>query len=212
LTLKLPLQRLLIGTTNAGKLREMRHLLGGVAVELLGPVDLGLESLEVPEEGSTFAENAAGKAKAWALAARMPAIADDSGLEVDALGGAPGIMSARWVSGSDADRCAALLRRLRHVAEPSKRAARFRAAVALAGPDGRVILAAEGTVQGRIAQAPRGTGGFGYDPIFEVLDGDLKGRLTMAELPPEAKARLSHRARAVSALVSELARQQSAYR
>ncbi len=121
---------------------------------------------------------------------------------MDALGGEPGVNSARWAPGSDADRVAALLARL--IAVPmAERGARFRAALALAWPDGR-LLTAEGRVAGRISLQARGSGGFGYDPVFLVEDGDIDGRLTMAELEPARKAALSHRARALDALLRQL--------
>lgn len=193
--------RLLLATSNPGKLRELRALLATAGWEALSPQDLGL-SLEVPETGATLAENALLKARAFTAAAGLPALADDSGLEVAALGGEPGIHSARWVPGSDADRVAALLQRLRSRPLPERDAA-FRAVVALVWPDGHQLLA-EGRVQGRIALAPRGQGGFGYDPIFLVEDGGLDGSRTMAELSPEEKAALSHRARAMAGLLEGL--------
>lgn len=194
--------RLLLATGNAGKLREYRALLADLPLRLLAPADLGLEALDPEETGDSFEANAILKARAFAAAAGLPALADDSGIEVDALGGFPGIRSARWVAGSDADRVQALLDRLAAVPDP-ERGARFRAVVALAWPDGRVVTAA-GQVAGRIAWAPAGAGGFGYDPIFRVEDGGHQGELTSAELPPDEKNRLSHRARALQGLQGSL--------
>lgn len=196
------MNRLLVATSNPGKLRELRALLADLGLEVLGPGDVGL-ALEVEETGTTFVANAVLKARAFAAAAGLPALADDSGLEVDALDGRPGVHSARWVAGTDADRVAALLARLAAV-PAAARGARFRSVAALAWPDGRVATA-EGAVEGRIAFAPRGAGGFGYDPIFLVEDGGHDGRRTMAELPPEEKNRLSHRARAVAGLRAVIA-------
>jgi XTP/dITP diphosphohydrolase len=186
--------KLCVGTTNRGKQRELRELLGDWPGEIVFPQQLGL-ALEVKETGQTFAENAAQKARAYARAAGMPALADDSGLEVDALGGAPGIRSARYAGpgASDEDRVRKLLAELEGV-PPERRTARFRCAVAIARPNGGVSIA-DGTCEGQIAFAPRGENGFGYDPVFVV-----SGRgVTMAELPAEAKNQISHRARALRA-------------
>ena len=192
---------LLIASTNPGKVVEFRRMLAAVGWEVRVPTDLALE-LAVAETGATFLDNAVLKARAFAAASGLPALADDSGLEVDALGGEPGVNSARWAPGSDADRVAALLARL--IAVPmAERGARFRAALALAWPDGR-LLTAEGRVAGRISLQARGSGGFGYDPVFLVEDGDIDGRLTMAELEPARKAALSYRARALDALLRQL--------
>lgn len=186
--------KLCIGTTNRGKQRELRQLLGDWPGEIVFPQQLGL-ALEVEETGQTFAENAAQKARAYARAAGMPALADDSGLEVDALGGAPGVHSARYAraGASDEDRYRKLLAELEGV-PLERRTARFRCVVAIAHPDGHVAFA-DGTCEGRIAFAPRGENGFGYDPVFLV-----SGRgVTMAELPAEVKNQISHRARALRA-------------
>jgi XTP/dITP diphosphohydrolase len=191
------MMEVLIASTNVGKLREYRRLLADLPCVVLGPADLGL-ALDVEETGSTFAENALLKARAFADAAGLPAVADDSGLEVDALDGFPGVRSSRWAAGSDADRVRALLERLEDVSRDA-RTARFRTVAALAYPDGRVDTA-DGKVEGRIALAPAGDGGFGYDPVFLVEDGGYSGDRTMAELPPDEKDRLSHRGRAVRKL------------
>lgn len=196
------MRSLLLATTSPGKLRELRALLVDLPVTALAPADLGLR-LEVAEEGDTFLANARTKALAWAAAAGLPALADDSGLEVDALGGEPGVASARWHPGSDEDRVRALLERLRDV-PPEARGARYRAVVVLARPGEDDSAWAQGRVEGRIATAARGTGGFGYDPIFLVEDGahgvSYDGRRTMAELGAAEKNALSHRARALRAL------------
>lgn len=189
---------LLIASGNRGKVAEFQGLLGAAGWDIRTPADIGL-ALEVAETGETFRENAVIKARAFAAASGLPSLADDSGLEVDALGGAPGVRSARWVPGSDGDRVAALLAALAGL-EPGLRGARFRAVLALAWPDGR-LLTAEGQVAGRISHRARGTGGFGYDPVFLVEDGGLDGRRTMAELDPALKAAISHRARALRALL-----------
>jgi XTP/dITP diphosphohydrolase len=188
------MNKLLLATNNQGKLRELCAILADLPIELVTPANIRLE-LDVPEDGSTYAENAAKKALAFARASGLASLADDSGLEVDALGGAPGLYSARYLSkpgASDADRRAYLLQNLG--GKPRPWAARFRATVAIAGPGGSVQIA-EGICPGEIVPEERGTGGFGYDPIFLLPELGL----TMAELPEETKNRLSHRARAVRA-------------
>jgi XTP/dITP diphosphohydrolase len=187
--------RLVLATTNAGKVAELGALAAEWGqVEVRSLVDVGPVAL--PEEtGATYAENAALKARAVAGATRLPALADDSGLEVAALGGAPGVRSARWAA-TDAARIAKLLAALSGVAD---RRARFVCAVALAWPDGRVDVA-EGTCEGTIAAAPAGTGGFGYDPVF--VSAEL-GR-TFAAASAAEKERVSHRARAMRALGARL--------
>jgi len=188
------LSRVVLATTNPGKAREIRALLAGVEV-LDRPAGLG----EVAETGATLWENARLKGLAVARAVGLPAIADDTGLEVDALGGAPGVHAARWAgpAATDADRVAKLLRELRGVAD---RRARFSTVALVVFPDGFEI-GAEGVVEGTIAEAPRGTNGFGYDPVF-VPDG--AGGRTFAEMSVADKSAWSHRGRALSALVREL--------
>ncbi|MBN1484091.1 MAG: tRNA (guanosine(37)-N1)-methyltransferase TrmD [Chloroflexia bacterium] len=181
--------RLLLATNNPGKLREYRALLAGLPIELVTPAELGLE-LEVEESGQSYAENAALKARAFARASGLLSLADDSGLEVDALDGAPGLRSARYDGGSDRDRYQLLLERLADV-PPERRTARFRCVIAIAGPAG-TVQTCEGTCEGHIIEAPRGGSGFGYDPVFLLPE---RGR-TMAELPAEEKNEISHRARA----------------
>lgn len=195
--------KLLIATHNRGKLREYADLLAGLPLALVTPDELGLD-LDVVESGATYADNARLKATAYAQASGLLTLADDSGLEVDALGGAPGVRSARYTLGDDADRVQALLRALAEAGVPDAsdgRAARFRCVIALAAPDGRSWIS-EGECAGRIIDTPRGSGGFGYDPVFYIPSHGC----TMAELPPEEKNRVSHRARAAQALRPILAR------
>jgi XTP/dITP diphosphohydrolase len=184
--------RLLIATGNRGKFEEICALLEGLEV-LLVPLDRNLAMSMPPESGDAFQENARIKAEAAARLSRSVALADDSGLEVDALGGQPGVLSARFggPGNTDADRCRLLLDKLAGI-PLDRRAARFRCVVAVAEPSGRVQFA-EGVCEGRITEAPRGAQGFGYDPVFEV---PTLGR-TLAEVGPEIKNRLSHRAQAV---------------
>ena len=187
--------RLCIGTKNRGKQREIVELLAGWPGELAFPQELGLD-IEVEERGNSFAEIAAQKALAYAAASNLPSLADDSGLEVDALDGAPGIYTARYagLGASDEDRYNKLLEAL--VDTPfERRTARFRCAVALAHPNGRVSVK-EGTCEGFIAFGPQGENGFGYDPVFYLPQ--LK--CTMAQLPAETKNQLSHRAQAILAV------------
>jgi XTP/dITP diphosphohydrolase len=188
---------LVIASGNAGKVREFGRLLA----------DLGLEAqpqpegLEVEETGSTFAENARLKAEAVARATGCWALADDSGLSVDALGGAPGVHSARYAD-TDTARIQRLLQELADAGAttPSARSAQFTAALALASPEGEVVLEVEGICPGTILEAPRGEGGFGYDPVFFVPEAGL----TFAEMPNSQKAELGHRGRAFAALKPQL--------
>ncbi len=185
--------QLLIATHNEGKAQEYEQLLGGLPLQLSRPDDLGLD-LNVKESGDTYSHNARLKALAYAHASGLLTLADDSGLEVDALDGAPGVRSARYAPGQDQDRITALLAALAR--EPDKpRSARFRCVIVLASPEGQT-WEVQGVCQGVIRDERRGEGGFGYDPIFYLPD---KGR-TMAELTPKEKNRLSHRARATQAL------------
>lgn len=193
--------RLVLATRNLGKVREITAIYAGLEARLSGLEDwpdLG----DLPEDGGTYADNAASKALAVARTAGLPALADDSGVEIDALGGGPGVRSRRLLgeAASDEERNAYVLARLAGL-PPAQRAARYRAVVAVATPDGRVETF-EGVCEGAIAERPRGTGGFGYDPIFEIA-GD--GR-TMAEVPLEVKNEISHRARALRAARSAVAR------
>jgi XTP/dITP diphosphohydrolase len=190
---------ILLGSSNPGKLREYREILGGLDLELVAPSDLNPVPPEPDEDATTFAENASSKARAYAAASGLQTIADDSGLEVYALRGAPGVRSRRFF-GDDAsaeERNAKLLALLDGVTD---RSARFVCVTALASPDGHVELF-EGEVHGEIAEAPRGEAGFGYDPVF-VIGGD--GR-TMAEVPSGEKHRISHRGLAGAKLRARLA-------
>jgi XTP/dITP diphosphohydrolase len=186
------MHNLLLATNNKGKIAEMKALLDTSGLILHTPADLGL-ALEIPEDGQTYAENASKKALAFAQASRMVALGDDSGLEVDALGGQPGLHSHRFCplpDATDADRRKYLLDRLQGFPPPWR--AHFRATVAVALPSGELQLAA-GQCDGEIIPRELGTNGFGYDPIFFIPE---LGR-TMAQLEMEEKNRLSHRARAV---------------
>lgn len=198
------MDRLLVATNNPGKLREYRDLLAGLpeTVEISFPAQEGID-LEVEEVGETFDENARIKAVAYAQASGLLTLADDSGLEVDALDGAPGVRSARYAGpgASDADRYRKLLADLAGI-PPGQRSARFRCVVALALPEGPVYTA-EGRCEGNIGFSARGEHGFGYDPVF-IVDGF--GGKTLAELSPEVKNRISHRARAMEAALPTLRR------
>lgn len=188
------MKKLLIATNNQGKIAEFQELLTGSGIDFVTPAQINLE-LEVDEDGSTYRENAAKKAIAFAQASGLISLADDSGLEVDALDGAPGLYSARYSpkpGANDKDRRNFLLKNLWDKPRPWK--AHFHATIAVAKPNGEVEFA-EGECYGEIIPEERGMGGFGYDPIF-LLTGLGK---TMAELDTAEKNRLSHRARAVMA-------------
>lgn len=188
--------KFVLASHNRGKLAEMQRILGQLGVEVVLQSDLGLE-LEPEENGSTFAENAAIKARAVMEASGLPAIADDSGLCVDALNGAPGIYSARY-GGLDSDqaRYRLLLENLRGA---GSRSAHFHTAVVCCFPNGDT-LEAEGDCFGTIAYAPQGEGGFGYDPVFFVP----QLRKTFAQLTPEEKNAISHRGNALRAFAGKL--------
>jgi XTP/dITP diphosphohydrolase len=193
--------RVVLATRNPHKVTELRRILttaGLTDVELMSAEDL--EVPDVAETGLTFVENAVLKATAVAAATALPTIADDSGLSVDALGGMPGILSARWSGrhGDDTANLALVLGQLADVPD-DRRTAVFVCAAALAVP-GRPVIVEEGIVRGRLAREPRGTGGFGYDPIF-IPDGETR---TTAELPSAEKDAISHRGRAFRALVPHL--------
>jgi XTP/dITP diphosphohydrolase len=200
--------RVVLASANPGKLRELAGLLEPLGWELVSQRELGIES--APETGSTFLENALIKARHASRAARLPALADDSGIEVDALGGAPGVWSARYAGehATDERNRSKLLEALRGVA-PQQRTARYRCVIAYvaSADDPRPVLA-EGTWEGRIAGSPRGSGGFGYDPIFiPGEDGSLAADArTAAELEPDEKAARSHRALALGSFKSRLGR------
>ncbi|MBI2856531.1 MAG: RdgB/HAM1 family non-canonical purine NTP pyrophosphatase [Chloroflexi bacterium] len=190
---------LLLGTRNPGKARELKDLLGNAPVELVTLDQVGIDT-EVEETGATIAENAALKARTYAALSGLPTLADDSGLEVDALGGEPGPLSSRYAGSqaTDHERVRYLLAKLKDI-EWERRGARFRSVMALAQPDGETQLF-QGTCEGVVALEPRGTGGFGYDPIFYIPD--LK--MHMAELGLEEKNRISHRGRAARKVVEYL--------
>ena len=187
---------LIVATGNPGKLREMQRYLRGLDWEL----ELKPPELDVEETGTTFGENARLKASQVALATGQWAIADDSGLTVNALQGAPGVHSARYGT-SDNDRIQRLLRELQG---QRQRQAQFRCVVALARPDGSIALEAEGICPGEILVQPQGEGGFGYDPIFYVPELDL----SFAEMTPEQKREVSHRGKAFATLLPLLQAQQ----
>jgi XTP/dITP diphosphohydrolase len=183
--------KLLLATNNRGKLREYRELLGGIPFELVTPADLGV-SVDVEETGMSYEENASRKALTAARRTGLLSLADDSGLEVDDLGGAPGPLSARYAgaNASDKDRIDLLLSRLKDI-PARERSARFRCVIAIASPEGKVEFFS-GVCSGLITDKPRGAQGFGYDPIFFIPE---LGK-TMAELTLEEKNKVSHRARA----------------
>ena len=208
--------KLFVGTRNPGKAREIRHVFTGLPFELVFPADQYLERL--PEEadlerGTSFTENAVAKARHFAERSGLPTLAEDSGLEVDALDGAPGVLSARWakVQGEkgrgkgegdvDAANNARVLERLAGVPE-ERRTARYRCVVAYLETPAATPELVEATCEGHILSEPRGSGGFGYDPLF--YSADLK--MTFAEAPPAAKHRVSHRGRAFRALIEVLLR------
>jgi len=191
---------LVMATRNAGKVRELAELLEDLGVRLLSLNDFP-DLPEIPEEGATFAANAAAKARTVARLTGLPALADDSGLEVEALDGRPGVFSARYAQDrtggrtpTDEDNWRKLLDELQGT-PPDKRQARFVCEIALARPDGR-LLASRGELSGVIASEPRGTQGFGYDPVFWVPEYQA----TVAELPPAVKNRISHRGKALKRL------------
>jgi XTP/dITP diphosphohydrolase len=180
--------RLLVATTNQGKVREYQHLLKGLECDLVGLSEVGITQ-EVDETGSTYEENALLKASGYARMSKLLTLADDSGLEVDALGGRPGVHSARYAPDSPA-RIQRLLAEMRDVAA-EQRTARFRCVIALAWPDDRTEMTS-GICEGQIASEARGTHGFGFDPVFYVPEYGM----TLAELPMNIKNQISHRARA----------------
>jgi XTP/dITP diphosphohydrolase len=191
--------KVLLATRNAGKLAELRRMLEGGPVEVIGLADVP-PFPDAPETGATFAENALAKARDAAAATGLPAVADDSGLAVDALNGMPGVLSARWAGrhGDDVANLRLLLGQLTDVPD-ERRGAAFVCAAALVVPGGRETVV-HGEWPGRIVRAPRGTNGFGYDPIF-VPDGEDR---TSAELGSQEKDAASHRGRAMRALLPHL--------
>jgi XTP/dITP diphosphohydrolase len=199
-------ETLVVATTSRGKLEELKTLLAGLPVEVRGVAELLGHAPNVVEDGATFAENAVKKARAIAEATLTLSLADDSGLEVDALGGRPGVRSARFAHerATDAENNAALLSALDAFGDPQETLARggfrarFRCVLALVDPytGGGEARTVEGVCEGIVTRAPRGSGGFGYDPLF-VVDGTDR---TMAELDALEKNRVSHRARAWAAM------------
>ena len=189
--------KLIIASNNAHKLEEIRAILGGTFEEILSLREAGIEH-ETVEDGVTFAENAAKKAREIAEISGCCALADDSGLCVDALGGAPGVYSARFAGehGNDAANRRRLLREMENIDD---RAAHFTCSMALVRPDGS-MTAAEGFVYGEIARAEAGENGFGYDSLFYLPERGC----TMAQLPPEEKNEISHRHNALMALLEKL--------
>ena len=183
-----PLQKLVIASGNAGKIEEFRSYLADLGVTLIAKPD----SIDVEETGVTFIENAHLKASQVAIATNEWAIADDSGLEVFALNNAPGVLSARYAD-TDSDRIDRVLAELK---DHANREAQFVCAIAIASPDGAIVADAIGICKGAIADAPRGKGGFGYDPIFLVPEFQK----TFGEIAPEVKAKISHRANALAIL------------
>ena len=191
------MMKFVLATHNPGKIQEMRDILSQLGVEVVSPAELGVD-VDVEETGDTFAENAMLKAKAICAAAGLPAIADDSGLCVDALNGGPGVYSARYGGEGldDAGRTALLLQNMRG---QTTRAAHFACAIACAFPNGDT-LTAEGRCDGAVAFAPMGQGGFGYDPVFLVPE---KAK-TFSQLTAEEKNEISHRGRALRAFAEKL--------
>ena len=201
----LPARRtVVVATTNRGKLRELRAMLAVLPIDLVTPSDILGRTIDVVEDGATFEVNAEKKALAVACATTLPTLADDSGLEVDALDGRPGVRSARFAGerATDAENNRKLLHELEALGHEAVRTARFRCAVVFVDPAHLdVACRASGACEGAIAPIARGTGGFGYDPIFVV---DAAAGRTMAELDDAAKSECSHRAHAIAALLPSL--------
>jgi XTP/dITP diphosphohydrolase len=191
--------RLLIASNNVDKVVELRDLLGDCGWDVVAPVDLGLQ-LDVEETGSTYAENARLKAEAFMRASGLPALADDSGLEVDALDGEPGALHHvnGWDGRDQDERIQILLDAMKDV-PPGRRTARFRAVIVVLMPDGSELIE-DGTLEGMISQAPSGAGGFGYDPVMFVPEQGV----TVAQLSLEAKNAISHRGRAAAKMRERL--------
>jgi XTP/dITP diphosphohydrolase len=199
--------RVVVATQNRGKLLELRQLLASTGLELIGVDQAGVALPDVEETGETYVENALLKARAIAAATGLPTLADDSGLEVDALGGEPGVRSARYAGDAGPKANTEKVLRAMEEVPDGARAARFRCVIVLLTCVDAEPIVAEGRCEGAIARAPRGEGGFGYDPVFEVapqelalLPGRAGQRCTMAELDDEEKNAISHRGRAIAAL------------
>lgn len=191
----------MVASANPGKVREIKAILQALDLTIISAREAGI-ALDVPETGQSYADNAWIKAQAYQQASGLLVLADDSGLEVDALNGAPGIYSARYANipnATDADRRHYLLEQLE--GKPRPWPAHFHCTAILAGPSGK-LAQAEGRCDGLIIPEERGTGGFGYDPIFFIPEE----KATMAELPEERKNQISHRARALTALIPALRR------
>ncbi len=190
--------KLVIATGNAGKYKEFKEIIRSCSDEFADEIIFApdMAAMIVEETGRSYSENALLKAKAWSEKSGLPCLADDSGLEIDALDGAPGLYSARIVKGNDSDKLSWLLCEL---ADKSNRSARFAASLALSVPD-EYMLITEGYCYGTIADFPRGINGFGYDPVF-IPDGY---NLTFAELSQDIKNKISHRANAFRKLISHV--------
>ena len=191
-------EKFVLATHNPGKLREMSDILSKFGIQVVSPADVGI-TVDVEETGTTFAENAMLKAKAICAASGLPAIADDSGLCVDALNGGPGVYSARY-GGEELDDRGRYMLLLNSMRGQTTRAAHFACAIACVFPNGDT-LTAEGRCGGAIAFAPMGEGGFGYDPVFLVPE---KGK-TFGQLTAEEKSEISHRGKALKAFCEKLA-------
>lgn len=191
------MERFVLASHNAGKLTEMRDILGELGIEVLSQQEAGVD-VDPEETGVTFEENAVIKAKAVMEACGLPAVADDSGLMVDALGGAPGVYSARYGGSHDLPDSYRNAHLLKNLENTEQRGAKYVSVIAVAYPDGRVVTA-RGECRGEIARAEKGSGGFGYDPLFRLPDGRH-----MAELTSEEKNRISHRGEALRELKRKL--------
>ena len=198
------MERIIAATRNEGKIREMNAITKELGIAILSRDAAGVPPVEIEETGTTFEENSYIKAKAIMEMTGEPALADDSGICCDYLGGAPGVQSARWSGGSDEDNNAKLVRLTVDV-PPEERIARYVCVMTLVFPDGEVIRA-RGEIEGTIITEPRGTGGFGYDPYF-VPKGDTR---TFAEYPAEEKNAISHRGRALQEMARLLKERKAA--
>jgi XTP/dITP diphosphohydrolase len=199
-------RRIALATHSEHKAQELRELLTGLGAELVSLADLGI-AIDIPEDGATFEENAVAKARGYAALTGLPTLADDSGLEVDALAGGPGVRTRRYAGehATDAENNAKLLGTLSGL-PPEQRGAQYVCVLALAeqGPDDEVTMTTvRGTARGRIAQAPKGTNGFGYDPIFEP-DGEPPGGRTLGQWSGAEKHAISHRGNAARAMTAIL--------
>lgn len=195
------MNKILIASNNSGKIEEIKHIFASLPFKLLTPNDINLSSDFDPQEtGSTFLENAQIKAQAFGIKTNLRSLADDSGLIVDALDGRPGVYSKRYGT-NDKDRIDKLLLELKNVSE-ELRTARFESAVCVFDPENNIFTCTSETVEGKISKTPKGTNGFGYDPIF--IPKEIDGNLTFAQIKSEVKNKISHRARALEKLVKLL--------